>query len=264
MLRVSSSMLAIASCLAVGAGQVRGAFDPAMYTSADPSSYATQIASLDLADTSYQFTPSGSFSSSGYVNEAAGFIFDTTELISRVYRVDSQTTLMQGGDSITLQPNQLVFSYSIRLVEESPNTVLSLREFQVGLLSFIGGDIMDGSAILGRAVVDPGSVAAPAGGSPLAFEDLGMFGSSLDFEWDPGDIMLQLRNDQSITLLMFTESRPIGVGIGNFVAPAGQITGVDPTASNMPVLIPLVPGPGAAALFGLAAGLTGLRRRRIA
>ncbi|TVQ32540.1 MAG: hypothetical protein EA376_05415 [Phycisphaeraceae bacterium] len=254
--------MATAVCLAIGAGQAQSAFDPAIYTTPDPAGFGTQIAELDLADTSYSFTPSGSFTSSGYVNEFNGLIFDSTELVSRVYRVDTETTFSQGAESITLQPNQLVFSYTIRLVEESPNTVFSMREFQVGLLNFVGGDIMDGSAILGRGVVTPDAgVAAPVGGNPLSFEDLGMFGSSLDFEWPTGDLSAQLGNEQSITLLMFSRARPIGEGLGTFIAPAGQQTGVDPIAGNMPTLIPLVPGPGAAALFGLA-GLIGLRRTR--
>lgn len=247
-----------AAAAAIGAGApALAAFNGTMQqmSQATLDSY-TLLQSLNIADTAFQFTPGGSFTTSGYVNEIAGNVFDQTELTSRVYRVTSQTNLANG---LTLNVGDNVFAYTIRLVEDSANTVNSLREFQVGLLDFFGGTVMDGSVVTGYGHVTT-SVSTPVANAN-DFEDLGAFGASLDWQWGPADVD-QLDNNEAITLLMFTMPTLIGEGIGNFAAPPGQPTGVDPLATGAPVLIPIVPAPGGALALGALGIACAARRRR--
>lgn len=255
-------VLTAIACGTVGAAASAGVFDPAMYNSADPSGYGTLLAELNIADTSYDFPFQAGFSSSGYVNEFNGVEFDRTELVSRVYRVDTQTTFSMNGDSLTLNPGDQVFSYSITLVEQSSNTISSLAEFQVGRLDFGGNGAlgMDESVIIGRGFVDT-IVNTPVGGDASDLSAVGDLGSSLDFQW-PTDSSEQLMNDESITLLMFTRATQIGDGFANFSAPPGQQSLGDPNANGAPALIPIIPAPGAGALAALAVGFASVRRRR--
>ena len=221
----------------------------------DPgATWGAPIASLDVnGDTAYAW-------SSGFeVEFPNGMGQDVTDVTSNVYRVTSPMVLTQGGDMLTLNPGDNVYAYTITLVEDTQTTVRTLEEFQVGLLSFDGGPIMDGSLIKGRGFVADGTN-GPEGANPGDFEDLGVFGSSLDWQWPELEAM-QLQNEQTITLLMFTDSSLPIIGIGDLRAPSGQITGGGNVANNVPVLVPAIPTPGAATI-GLIAGALCVRRAR--
>lgn len=249
----TTSAIAAAGVCSLAQGAV---FNPGMFSSAPPATYGTQIASLDVATTSYDFPFGAGFTTSGYVDNFGSVELDRTQLVSTVYRVNAPTNV--GG--VSLSTNDLVFAYTIRLVEASTNTVTTMKEFQVGLLNFGVGDRMDGSSVKGRGFVATG-VPTPVGGNAGDLESIGSFGASHDWEWGVTGPE-QLQNSQTITLLMFTEPRPIVQGLGNFAAPPGQQAGVDPLASGAPVLIPAVPAPGAGALWAVSAGLLAARRRR--
>jgi hypothetical protein len=218
------------------------------------ATWGSPIASLDVnTETGYTW-------SSGFeVSFPNGLGQDITSLTSEVFNVSSPLVLNQGLDSLTLNPGDKVYAYTITLVEASATTVDTVAEFQVGLLSFIGGPIMDGSLVKGRGFVSTG-VNGPAGADGSDFEDLGIFGSSLDWKW-PSLEANQLQNQQSITLLMFTSSSVPILGIGDLRAPTGQISGSGNISNLIPVLVPTIPTPGGAAL-GLIAGVLCTRRTR--
>lgn len=222
----------------------------------DPmATWGAPIASLDVnSETGYTWA-------SGYeVQFPNGLGQDITELTTRVYNVSSGMVLNQGPDSLTLNPGDKVYAYTITLVEDSATTVDTIAEFQVGLLSFIGGPIMDGALVKGRGFVNTG-VNGPAGGDGSDFEDLGGFGSSLDWKW-PALEANQVQNEQTITLLMFTSNSVPIEGIGDIRAPTGQISGAGNISNLIPVLVPTtVPTPGAAAI-GVIAGVLCTRRNR--
>lgn len=248
----------------IGAAASAGIFDPTMYSSDDPATYGTLLAELDIADTSFDFPFSGSFSSSGYVNEFNGIEFDRTELVSRVFEITAPVNLSDGSNMLSLSPGDRVFSYSIRLVESSSNTVSSLAEFQVGGVDFSGAMMgMDPSVVLGRGFVST-TVNTPVGGDSSDLSEIGpgaSFGASLDYQW-PTDASEQLTNDEMITLLMFTSATQFTEGTANFSAPPGQQSLGDPNVNGAPALVPVIPGPGAGAIAALAAGFVATRRRR--
>ena len=241
---------------------------------ADPSTYGSLIASLDIADTSWDFPPDTSFgyTNSGYkaetlVADVPVLTNDTTTLVSEVYSVTTQTTFVNGPDSLTLNPGDRVFSYRIRLTSPNSNTIDTMREFGVtGLAESFGGEgFFDDSIVLGRGL----SVAGLGSGTanfpePVAgdFDFLGGVFGSLDWQW-PVNAIDQMNAGEEITLLMFTRNVPVVEGLAKFVGVPGQSSLItDPNANNAPVLIPAIPGPGAA--VGLLAGglLVGARRRR--
>lgn len=252
-----ASAAALAS--ATFAGSVLAAFDPGMYAvNQNLATFTNLVATLDIASTAYNFPfDNTQYTTSGYVREVGGNPIDTTGLVTNVYQVTTQTDI--GG--FTLNVGDMIWAYTIDLVSASSNTVTSLAEFQVGGFSFLGTDIMDGSLVLGRGYLTPdGGVNTPLG-NPGDFEDLGALGSSLDWQWS-NDVALQLGNDETITLLMFTSAALIGEGHANFIAPPIQADGVDPIANGAPVLIPIaIPAPGAAGVF-VGLGLFASRRRR--
>jgi hypothetical protein len=267
------------ACTIVGvvavAGSAYGAYQNNMYDTgaAAPSSYATLVGSpFDTnTDGGYNWPLDNlSDTTSGYIDEldiGGGTIieFDRTQLISEVYRVNTQTIFNDGGDSITLNPGDMVFSYRIRLVQASTSTLNSLKEVQ---LSQIGGPGVGLATdrILGRGVYQgltfPGLPATdtPDPGAGDLFEIPG-FGGSLDFKWTGPDTD-HLQNSEEITLLMFTEPSAITGGFMSFAGNPGQDSGVDPNANFAPVLIPTFPTPGTAALLLSAGVFAGARRRR--
>ncbi|MGA9596152.1 MAG: hypothetical protein WBV06_08350, partial [Acidimicrobiia bacterium] len=211
--------------------------------SGDPNAtWGAPIASLDVnADTGYTW--------------ASGFdaIFhnglgqDTTDITTNVYNVTSPLVLNQGLDSLTLNPGDKVYAYTITLVEASASTVDTIAEFQAIGLNFTGGPVMDGSLIKGRGFVDTG-VNGPMGADPTDFEDLGSFGSSLDWKW-PSLEADQLHNEQTITLLMFASNSISIDGLGDLRSPAGQVGGSGNNESHLiPILVPSIPTPGGAIL----------------
>lgn len=241
-----------------------GVYQNAMFQSTNPATYGTLVASLNIADTAYDFPYDNNFfTHSGYINENAGFEFDRTELISEVYRVNQAQSFTVGADTINLSPNDMVFSYRIRLVEASTNTINALREFQAqGLSAIPGSDAMDANLLKGRGFyLSDGAVNTP---TPQANDLLnaGPFGSKVDFNWAGADID-QLDNDQEITLLLFSNPSGWGNGTATFAAQPGQSAGTDPNANNAPILIPVLPSPGSVMILSLAGfGLSSRRIRR--
>ena len=256
---LTRQFIAPAFAMSALAGSASAVFDPAMYSVADIASFTNLVATLDIASTSYSFPfDNGQYTTSGYVREVGGQVIDSTGLVTNVYEVTQQTNI---GGGLTLNAGDMIWAYTIDLVSASTNTVTSLSEFQVGGLSFLGTDVMDGSLVLGRGFLTPGAGVDTPIGNPGDFEDLGMFGSSLDWQWSD-DVAMQLGNDQTITLLMFTSASLIGEGLANFIAPPIQANGVDPIANGAPVLIPIaIPAPGAAGVL-LGFSLFSSRRRR--
>ncbi|MCB9847578.1 MAG: hypothetical protein H6814_04110 [Phycisphaeraceae bacterium] len=249
--------LTTAAGLCVGAASAQaGLVSPEMFQTGDPAAlWGAPIASLDVnSETVYNWA-------SGFeVPFPNGLGQDITELTSRVYNVSSPMMLSQGGDDLMLNPGDKVYAYTLTLVESSATTVDTVEEFQVGLLSFIGGPIMDASLIKGRGFYNSG-VNGPVGGDGTDLEDLGIFGSSLDWRWDSLEIN-QLQNEQTITLLMFTENSLPFEGIGDLRAPTGQISGSGNISNLIPVLVPTtVPTPGASAIWILAGALCSRRKR---
>lgn len=259
---MNRSMLTSAALLASAsiAGSASAVFDPGMYSvNQNLASFTNLIATLDIASTSYNFPfDNMQYTTSGYVREVGGNPIDTTGLVTNVYQVTQQTMV---GGSFTLNVGDMIWAYTIDLVSASANTVASLSEFQVGGLSFLGTDVMDGSLVLGRGFLTPGAGVDTPIGNAGDFEDLGMFGSSLDWQWSDS-VSEQLGNEETITLLMFTSAALIGEGVANFIAPPIQAEGVDPVANGAPVLIPIaIPAPGAAGML-MGLGMLAARRRR--
>lgn len=254
-----------ATIVLLSGSMAMGAYQNTMYQSgAHPSTYGSLVASLDIASTAYDFPYDNNFfTHSGYINEIAGFEFDRTELITEVYRVTTPQTFTVGPDSISLNRNDMVFSYRIRLVEASTNTINALREFQVQGLSLIpGSDAMDANLLKGRGFHLSGGAVNTPDAELNDLSNFGGFGSKVDFNWSGPDTD-QLDNDQEITLLIFANPSVWGAGTANFVAQPGQASGTDPNANNAPVLIPVIPAPGSVMIVSLAGiGLSSRRIRR--
>lgn len=236
------------------------AFDPTMYQEAsDPSTwaYANLIQSLDAASTGFNYN-----FGSGFAWEFFGVEQDRTDVISEVYQISQTHTFTTGASSITLNPGDLAFVYRVRLVESNGATVTSLTEAQVigAPLFGFGQDVMDASLILGQGYIN-GAYNPPTTGN---IDDAGTFGSSVDFQW-PGNDVSNLDNNQTAVLIMFTSPALIGQGVLNLTAPAGQtggLTGIAQAGEAPPILIPLIPAPGAASLGVIALGFGAAGRRR--
>lgn len=228
----------------------------------DPSAWAgsTLIGSLDSQTDGFVYNPT-----SGFAAMFGQFELDRTQVRTDVYRVGQMTTVINGGNSITLNPNDLVFAYRVRLVNNFPGlTVESLNEAQViGAPDFgFGQDAMMASLINGQGFVTNAHLNNPAGGN---IDDADVFGSSVDFEWPVSDVD-HLDNGDSITMLMFTDPAALGRGVLNMSSPPGQsggISGVAQANEAPPVLIPIVPSPGAAVLGAIGLGFVATSRRRI-
>jgi hypothetical protein len=250
-----------------------------MYTSNDPATYGSLVQSLDVANTSYNFPVEPNRTNSGYLAEildpGTGLPLslnpavnpNTTSIRSDVFEVNTTTTLTDPSGDLTLNPGDLVFSYTIRLVGASDNTVNSLREFSVSALGpLLGGvDIFDTSILKGRAFSLDGLPFATANAPEAAPGDLNLTGvpfiSTLAWQWSDA-VAQQLQNGEEVRLLMFSEPALITDGVGLLDGTPGQaVTGTDEGADNIPVLVPAIPSPGAAALFAIA-GLAARRRRR--
>ena len=255
---------ASAMCAIVATGTASAAFNTTIFQVADLTPFTNLVQTLDITSTPYNFpfqTPL--FTSSGYVRSLPdGTELDRTQLVSSVFEVTQQVSL---GTGVTLNAGDMVFSYEIRLVSTSTNTVDTMDEFQVQGFSSGPADIMEGSLIKGRGVLAAAAgVDSPLGGTALDFSDFGQFGSILDFQWSE-DPTLQLDNSETITLLMFTSHSGIGTGQANLLAPLSTSLGsFDPRADGAPVLIPIamVPAPGGASLLTLGLAGWSIRRRR--
>ncbi len=262
---MASSYMGIGSVAMIAtAAAAQAAFNPAMHPGSSPASYGTLLQSLDISP-SYDFQApaniSAGFSSSGFYEDFSG---DKTEIVSRVYRVDTTQIFDPGGvDQLIVPAGSLAFSYTIDLVTASTNTVKTVSEFQVGLLNFDpfdGVEGMDASAVIGRGFNAGGGIDGPLGGDAGDLGVVGTFGSSHDWRWAI-EAASQLENDQTIELIMFTLPRLIREGVGSIKAPPGQNAGADNAVSNFPVLIPAIPAPGAGITLAFGALAMGRRRR---
>ncbi len=273
--------------IAAGAGlctaMSANAFVSTMYNVGfDPASVGTLVQSLDVANTSYQFTVPTGTTNSGFLAEIIvggvpvapdpGVSPNTTSIVSEVFSLDSPVVLNDPiGGPLTLDAGDLIFSYTIRLTGANGNTVNSVSSFEVQSRTptFPGGtnsDIFDASVVNGRGFGTTGLTAATTGG-PADIDGSGDltavpgFASSLDFDW-ANDFSTQLQNGESIRLLMFTENVPIEQGFGELTAPPGQ---TDPDtariANAIPVLVPVIPAPASLTLLAIA-GTAASRRRR--
>jgi|GEM_PF-5673629 len=212
--------------------------------------WGAPIASLDVnADTGYSWDTGYGVDFPNQVGQ------DFTNVVTNVYKVPSAMVLNQGLDSITLNAGDRVFAYTITLVEATATTVQAIEEFQVG---HVGGDFADGGLIYGRGFITNAGVQNPLGGNATDFNDLGFLWSH-DWVWGP-QIADQLQNEQTLTVLLFTDPALSTPGLGVLGNTPGQVLGVD-GSSNIPVLVPTIPVPGAAA-FGLFAGVLCTRRSR--
>lgn len=266
----------VAGIVGLVSGTALAAYQNNMYgTGAAPSTYGTLVGSPFDTNTdggyNWPFDGGQGFTTSGYIDEfdaGGGTIIELgrTQLISEVYRVNTATVFNDGGDSITLNPGDMVFSYRIKLVGNSTSTLNSLKETQISSIGAPGVGLAT-DRILGRGFYKSssfsGSVLATDEPDPQAgdlFEIAG-FGGSLDFRWS-GDDTQQLQNDEEITLLIFTEPSAITQGFMSFAGNPGQDSGVDPNANFAPVLIPTFPTPGTAVLLLGAGSAVAVRRRR--
>lgn len=247
--------------------------DTMFSTGADPSNYGNLIQTLDTA--SYNFKIPAGFTNSGYTNDIINSgipiaELDRTDIRTDVYEVTSQQTFNSGSDSITVNPGDLAFAYRIKVVENSTNTIDTIRTF-----GFTGADIgFGGNGILAdtNQLIGHGFFIDGAGANPAAFgpidsvgSDLeivpGLFGS-LDWNWS-GSASEQLANEEEITLILFSKPAPIVQGAAKILSPSGQsVAGTTSEDSGAPVLIPTVPTPGSIAIVALAGSIAVFRRRR--
>lgn len=255
-----SSLTMSAGTLALSVPAIAG-FNSTMFQSSAPSTWAdaTLIASLDSSNFDFP-------DDSGFELVFGNIVFDRTSVRSDVYRADAPRVINTGGSSLTLDAGDLVFAYTIRLVQAAPgSTVNTVNEIQaIGAPDFgFGADAMAASLINGQGfVVTTVHDNTPTTGN---IDDAAEFGSSVDWEW-PGFDSGQLDNSDTITLLLFTDPAAIGTGVLNLISPPGQIggiTGVAQAAEAPPILIPIIPSPGATVLAIAGLGLTAARRRRI-
>lgn len=240
-----------------------GVYSPALVESPDnPAtwSFATPIASLDALATGYAFPEN-----SGFAWYFDGIPLASTEVETTVYRITDAQTIGSGSATASLEVGDLVFAYRIKLVTGVPSgTVSTLVEAQVigAPLFGFGQDLMPASFINGQGFVTPSHTNVPDQANQTGDDT---FGSSIDFEWPGGD-NANLDNNQEITLLMFSGPASIGQGVMNLFAPPGQVGGLTGIAQGNeapPVLIPIVPTPGAIGLLAAAGVFAGSRRRRI-
>jgi len=286
---IRGAQLAIGSAAMTVISLPAFAYVNTMYNSAaDPSSYGSLVSSLNITTAGWDFPldpnevlqgkkDSGFkaeiLNGSGYPIAPDPFaVPNKTQLQTDVYSVTAPTVIPNGSGNLNLQAGDLVFAYRLRLVGNNANTVETLQEFGVqGFGEYLGGyGAFDSSIVLGRGYSVAG-LAAPTAQFPVAdpsdFEE-GDFGgpgleySSLEWNWLFGNQAAQMGNAKQVTLLIFARGALITDGFAKFSGVSGQAGPTTTTvANNAPVLIPVVPSPGASAL-ALGAGLVVIRRRR--
>lgn len=256
-----------------------------MYESPDVTTYATPVAggTLDIdnpTDYVWPVDTLNGFHNSGFLREIVdangdviGGVLDRTTLVSQVYRVTTPTVIPNVSGNLSLDPGDMVFTYTIRLTSESQNTVDTLAEFGV---SGIGPSLGGFGAFLPRQILGRGlSVAGLSGATSnypidhagdFTYDDLSIdetFGiSNIDWEWQ-NNPALQLDNAEEITLMIFTKPALFDIGYAKFLGnPGAQSSTADPLANSVPVLIPVVPAPGPVGL-AVVIGAMGARRRRL-
>jgi hypothetical protein len=291
MFRPTPTLFATAGVLTIAGAA--DAYVNTMYSAGfDPDAqFGAPFASLDIASTSWNFPLDQNEIDQG--KKDSGFLAEildpsgnplvldpgtspnTTSLRTDVYRVSSPVTITDPSGDLDLLPNDLVFAYTIGLVGNNGNTLETLQEFKVKGVDdnppfFSGDGAFTEDILLGRGFTLAGlSNPTAANRAPVAVDgDLEvdqLFGanlSSLEFNWTFSGQSEQIRNTEEITLLVFARGAIVVDGLASFAAVSGQAgQGTSMVANDAPILIPTVPGPGAASVFALA-GLAACRRRR--
>lgn len=273
MVRTTALMTAATALIGVSSAH---AYVNTMYSVGfEPSTIGTQIAMLDSSGYDYNNPANldpGRLDSGFTADVLNGsgvpiLTTDTTSLITRVFRVDTPTTLTDTAGDLNLEVGDLVFAYTIDLVGMSPNAIETLSNFNIfasSLLEPMNSDIFTADNVKGRgfstAGLGNGTSAVPVS-APFDFESFPGLFSALDWAF-PATQADQMMNGESITFLMFTKPSNIEVGLSGFSGEPGQAPlTTDSTANGVPVLVPIVPAPGAIVLAGIA-GFIGTRRRR--
>ncbi|MCK4872858.1 MAG: hypothetical protein KAS72_09050 [Phycisphaerales bacterium] len=226
---------------------------PPQEVGVDLASFATQIASLDVnADTSYVWPDTYA----GELDVGGTPIPYTTEFVSTVWRVTTPIALTD----ITLSVGDMVYAYEITMPFEAPGTIeLGITEVQInGVMS---EHLLEADMIMGMGYTLPElGVDVPVDLKIDDFSEYG-YGSQAEWAWDDyAQPRGELDNDETIQLLLFTgPSIPVREDIGALIGPFVP-GGPDP--EDIPVLIPVIPGPTAFACFATGVLVTSSRRRR--
>lgn len=284
---MNRTAMMIPACLLLATGSAFGYVNTMYDPGFEPSLIGTQIAGLDIANTSYDFNAPGNLGS----NTQSAFTRDIdlgggnfltvaeTSLVSRVFQVQTPTLLTDPSGDLQLDQGDLVFEYTLNLVGRTAgetDVLLTLQEFDISALSpnplfpSYTSNIFDSSIVKGRGF----SVAGLANGTaqdPDAgandFQTQGLPGgdpflSQLAWQFDGGQ-PLEMLNGTSIRFLMFTKPALVEEGRSSLTASPGQVSSDTATVANsVPVLVPVLPAPGAGMLAVLAGVVCGTRRRR--
>ncbi|MEM1424755.1 MAG: hypothetical protein AAGH64_12235, partial [Planctomycetota bacterium] len=204
-----------------------------------------------------------------------------SSLVTRVYRVDTPTVLTDASGDLTLDAGDLVFEYTLDLVDGmgSDNVLSTFQEFDVSAAvpnaffpDAINSALFDETIVKGRGFsvtgLGNGTAQIPdADNNDAEFNQAlppllpDPFLSSLAWQFDGGQLE-EMTDGTSIRFLMFTKPATIEEGRSSLTANPGQVTGDTQTIANgVPVLVPVVPAPGAG-LLALVAGATGVSGRR--
>lgn len=272
-MRLATSLIAIPAVMCAGAASASNL--TTLYDVSEPlTNFSTLVDSLDIDSTSYQYGDilQGGATESGHdrnADEVLGTPIpgteDRTSIVSRVYDVTSSRTFNMGGDSITVNPGDKIFSYTVRLVNSGTDTVDNLFQFKIqGLFGLPGvAEPLPGSLLDGFGFSTPGvGVATPLSGDS-SINSFGAIGSFVDYVWDGADANNQLRNSEEIELLLFTSSDFAVPGIAEIASAEPVPAGQSGLAFQIPILVPsFTPTPGPVALGLLAMGGAAARRRR--
>ncbi len=218
----------------------------------DLGSFAIMVDSLDVnTQTSYVWPDYYA----GEIDLGGGVIVPfTTEFTSTVWEVTSAHSL----PGLQLNAGDMVYAYEITMPFEAPGTIeTGITEAQInGVMSDI---LLDAGLVIGMGYSTPLSgVDTPSFFKLDDFSGYGDFGAQAEWEWDPNtNPRHELDNEETIQLLLFTgPSTPVRQDVGALIGPFVP-GGDDPI--DIPVLLPLIPGPGSALTLLIGAGL--LRRR---
>ena len=131
----SKTIPVVASCAVALTGAI--AANASTVSASAPGSYGDLVASYDPIASGYNWP-----ANTGHRWEIApGLIGDQTELRSDVFRVNQNIAVGTGPDVINLSPGDMVFAYTITLVNAVHNTTItSLDKFSVsGIPLFANG-----------------------------------------------------------------------------------------------------------------------------
>ena len=221
----------------------------------DPNVYGSLVSSYDPLANGYIWP-----STSGHSPVIPP---DHTQLVSEVHTVTSPVTVGSGPNTVDLVPGDMVWSYTITLVQASTESIAAIEKFSVAGLPALGNgqDTMDASLIKDTGWYVNGATEP----NSIQVSNAGAWGAYVDFNW-LGAGSGYFSNSETITLMMFTGPADIGYGNGNFTAAPAQtgfleVVQGDGVAPKVLIPITPVPTPGAVSLLALG-GLVAARRRR--